>query len=190
MELEKFLEYMRSQKKVQAGSEIHRYMSELNEEARKITTELNNKYHTQEEIRELMQRLTSKEIDESFRMFPPFYTDCGKNIEIGKNVFINSSCHFQDQGGIVIGDGTFIGHNVVLATLNHSEIPEDRGSLYPKPIIVGKNVWIGANVTIVSGVKIGDNSIIGAGSVVTKDIESNIVVGGVPAKKIRDIKIK
>lgn len=187
MELKEFLEYMKSQKKVQGGSEIHKYMTELNEEARKITMELNTKYHTQEEIRELMKKLTLKDIDSSFVMFPPFYTDCGKNIEIGKNVFINSSCHFQDQGGIVIGDGTLIGHSVTLATLNHSQKAEDRASLYPKPIIIGKNVWIGANVTITPGVKIGDNAIIGAGSVVTKDVESDTVVGGIPAKKIKDI---
>lgn len=187
MNLEKFLNYMKTQKKVEIGSEIHRYMLELSDEARKITMDLNSKFYTQEEIRELISRLTLKDIDKSFCMFPPFYTDCGKNIEIGKNVFINSNCHFQDQGGIVIGDGTLIGHNVTLATLNHGKLPEDRGSLYPKPIIIGKNVWIGANVTIVAGVTIGDNVIIGAGSIVTKDIEKNIIVAGVPAKKIKDI---
>ena len=74
-----------------------------------------------------------------------------------------------------------------MATLNHGKLPEDRGSLYPKPIVIGKNVWIGANVTIVAGVTIGDNVIIGAGSIVTKDIEKNIIVAGVPAKKIKDI---
>ena len=183
MKLEKFLNYMKTQKKVEVGSEIHRYMLELSDEARKITMDLNSKFYTQE----LISRLTLKDIDKSFCMFPPFYTDCGKNIEIGKNVFINSNCHFQDQGGIVIGDGTLIGHNVTLATLNHGKLPEDRGSLYPKSIVIGKNVWIGANVTIVAGVTIGDNVIIGAGSIVTKDIEKNIIVAGVPAKKIKDI---
>lgn len=187
MDLEKFLNYMKSQKKIKAGSEIHRYMLELSDEARKITMDLNSKFYTQEEIRELMKKLTGKNIDESFCMFPPFYTDCGKNIEIGKNVFINSNCHFQDQGGIIIGDGALLGHNVTLATLNHSKLPEDRASIYPKPIIIGKNVWIGANVTVVAGVTIGDNAIIGAGSVVTKDVEKNMIVGGVPAKKIKDI---
>lgn len=187
MELNIFLEWMKSKKKVEFGSDIHQYMTKLSDDARKITMELNNKYHSQDEIRDLLEKLTLKKIDSSFCMFPPFYTDCGKNIEIGKNVFINSGCHFQDQGGIIIGDGSFIGHNVTLATLNHGILPEDRGSLYPKPIIIGKNVWIGANVTIVAGVTIGDNSIIGAGAVVTKDVESNIIVGGVPARKIKDI---
>lgn len=112
-----------------------------------------------------------------------------KNITIGKGVFINAACHFQDQGGITIGDDTLIGHNVVLATLNHGTSPTDRGTLYPAPIGIGKNVWIGSNCTILPGVTIGDNAIIGAGSVVTKDVERNTVVAGVPAKHIKTITI-
>ena len=96
------------------------YADTLFQEAIKIGMELNNRYHTPEEIREIMGRLTGKKLDDAFRMFPPFYTDFGKNITIGKGVFINSGCHFQDQGGITIGDGSLIGHNVVLATINQS----------------------------------------------------------------------
>lgn len=96
-------------------------------------------------------------------MFPPFYTDCGKNIAVGKNVFINSGCRFQDQGGISIGDGTLIGHNVVLATLNHGIAPGERHDLFPASIHIGKNVWIGANATVLPGVTIGDNAVIAAG---------------------------
>ena len=92
-------------------------------------------------------------------MFPPFTTDCGKNIRVGKNVFINSGCRFQDQGGITLGDETLVGHNVVFATLNHGFAPEDRGTTYPKPIRTGKKVWIGANATILPGVTIGDHAI-------------------------------
>ena len=101
-------------------------MSQLAFEAMKITTVLNQGYHEPEEIRTLMEKLTGGPIDESFRMFPPFYTDCGKNIHIGKNVFINCGCHFQDQGGIYIGDGALIGSQVVLATINHGRKPEER----------------------------------------------------------------
>ncbi|WP_334345979.1 hypothetical protein [Candidatus Merdisoma sp. JLR.KK006] len=90
------------------------YADELFQEAVRIGMELNMQYHTPEEIREIMGKLTGKKIDDSFRLFPPFYTDFGKNITIGKDVFINSGCHFQDQGGIKVGDGTLIGHNVVL----------------------------------------------------------------------------
>lgn len=187
MNLKDYLDYLNRGEKVLSGSEIHRFMTKLSHEAMKITTKLNNKYHTAEEIRCLMSELTGKEIDETFSMFPPFYTDCGKNITIGKNVFINSGCSFQDQGGITIGDGSLIGHRVVLATLNHGFAPEERGSLYPAPINIGKNVWIGASATVTSGVTIGDNAIIAAGAVVNKDVEANTIVGGVPAKFIKNI---
>ena len=93
------------------------YANTLFQEAIQIGMEMNNRYHTPAELRELMERLTGKKIDDTFRLFPPFYTDFGKNISIGKDVFINSGCHFQDQGGIIIGDGSFIGHNVVLEPL-------------------------------------------------------------------------
>ena len=120
-------------------------------------------------------------------MFPPFYTDFGKNIHVGKNVFINSCCQFQDQGGIFIGDGALIGHSVVLATLNHGLAPEDRQNLYHAPIRIGKGVWIGAHATILAGVTIGDDAVIAAGAVVNKDVPAGAVVGGVPAKVIKYI---
>lgn len=106
---------------------------------------------------------------------------------VGKDVFVNSGCKFQDQGGIVIGDGTLIGHNVVLATLNHDFSPSRRRDLRPAPIRIGKNVWIGANVTVLPGVTIGDGAVIAAGAVVTKDVPENTVMGGVPAKEIKTI---
>lgn len=104
---------------------------------------------------------------------------------MGKNVFINSGCRFQDQGGITIGDGALIGHNVVLATLNHDFSPKKRSTMHPAPIVIGKNVWIGANATVVPGVTIGDGAIIAAGAVVTKDVPKNAVAAGVPAKVIK-----
>lgn len=187
MQLEEFLEQMKEQKTVTAGSEAHQCMSALAQEALRITAELNGKYHSPQEIIELMSELTGKQIHESFVLFPPFYTDCGKNLQIGKQVFINSGCRFQDQGGIVIDNGSLIGHNTVLATLNHHRNPAHRGGLQPAPITIGKNVWIGANVTVCPGVTIGDGAIVAAGAVVTKDVEKNTIVGGVPARKIKDI---
>ena len=187
MNLSEFIEYANSGKPISANSEIHAFMVRLSNEAMKITTILNNSYHEPEEIRTLLSTLMGKPVDETFNMFPPFYTDCGKNITIGKNVFINSGCRFQDQGGITLGDGALIGHNVVLATLNHGFMPEERSTVYPAPIIIGKNVWIGANATVVSGVRIGDNAIVAAGAVVTKDVPENAVVGGVPAKLLKMI---
>jgi acetyltransferase-like isoleucine patch superfamily enzyme len=162
-------------------------MVKHSQEAMRITSELNASYHTPEEIRELMSRLTGKPVDETFSMFPPFYTDFGKNITIGKKVFINACCCFQDQGGITIGDGAFIGHRVVLATLNHGYLPEKRGWIYPAPITIGRNVWIGSSATILQGVSIGDNAVIAAGAVVNKDIASDTIVGGTPAKFIKTI---
>ena len=187
MKLNEFLDYMNSGLNIEGGSEVHRYMVELSQEAMKITCELNNSYHEHEEICSLFSELIGKEVDPSFAVFPPFYTDCGKNITVGKNVFINSGCRFQDQGGIRIGDGTLIGHNTVITTLNHNLKPELRSGMKPEPVIIGKNVWFGASVTVVPGVTIGDNAIIAAGSVVTKDVDSNTVVAGVPAKVIKTI---
>ena len=135
---QEFLEYMNSGKEVIAGSDIHLKMTELSNEAMKITSELNNSYHTPEEIKVLMEKLTGREFSEGAYMFPPFYTDCGKN-------------------------------------------------LIPKPVKIGKNVWIGANATILPGVTIGDGAVIAAGALVSKDVEANTVVGGVPAKLIKRI---
>lgn len=163
------------------------YANSLFQEAIKIGMELNTHYHTPKEIIELMEQLTGKKIDDTFRLFPPFYTDFGKNITIGKDVFINSGCHFQDQGGISIGDGTLIGHNVVLATINHDLDPKNNRKNHYAPITIGNHVWIGANVTVLSDVTIGDWAVIGAGAVVTKDVPPMCVVGGIPARIIKTI---
>ena len=187
MKLEEFLEHMNNRQYVSAGSEVHQYMTLLSNEARKITAQLNGSYRTPQEIRTLFFRLIGKEEDDTFGLFPPFYTDCGKNITVGKHVFINAGCQFQDQGGITIGDCSLIGHNVVIATLNHDPDPKKRASLIPAPVVIGKNVWIGSNSTVLPGVTIQDGAIIAAGAVVTKDVPENTVVGGVPAKIIKKI---
>lgn len=187
MELQEFFELIKKEHRVNAGSEAHQLMHLLSQEALQITGELNGSYHTPEEIRKLMMRLTGREIDESFRMFPPFYSEFGKNIQIGKDVFINSGCRFQDHGGIIIGDGTLIGHNVVLATINHDLDPLKRGDNILAPIIIGERVWIGASATILPGVRIGDGAVVAAGAVVTKDVPENVVVGGVPARVLKKI---
>ena len=188
MELNAFLEHLNSGKTVEGGSEPHQLMHHISQEALRLTAEINGSYHTPEELRGLFSQLIGQPVDESFGLFPPFYTDCGKNIHIGKQVFINMGCKFQDQGGIFIDDGALIGHNVVLATLNHAMQPERRSDMLPAPIHIGKQVWIGSNATILPGVTIGDGAIIAAGAVVTKDVPANTLVGGVPAKIIRHIK--
>ena len=186
MELEAFLQHVKERKPLNTP-EIYEFMNRASDEARRITFELNGAYHSMPEVRDLFARLFGKPVDPSFRVFPPFYTDFGKNITVGKNVFINACCHFQDQGGITLGDNWLVGHNVIFATLNHGFAPEERQSMLPAPIVVGRNVWIGSNSTILQGVTIGDNSIIAAGSVVTKDVPANAIVAGVPARFIRSI---
>lgn len=186
--LEEFRKIMASGKIVEG--KMLQVFHRLSQEALKITMEMNNKYHSEDEIVDLFSKLTGRNVDKSFRLFPPFYTDCGKNIKVGKNVFINACCKFQDQGGIEIGDGVLIGHNVTLATLNHDERPQYRQNIYPKPIKIGNNVWIGSNATILQGVTIEDGAIIGANAVVVKDVPSNTIVAGVPAKVIRKVKEK
>ena len=156
------------------------------ERTHKLTMELNISWHSQEEIVEIMRDITGEEVDPSFNMFPPFYTDFGQNIHFGKNVFVNAGCHFQDQGGIFIGDGVLIGHNTVFATIDHDLDPKTRTNHYA-PIRVGNNVWIGAGAVITKGVTIGEGSVVAAGAVVTRDVPPMTVVGGVPARVIRKL---
>lgn len=169
--------------------ELHGLLTQCSYQAQKITMELNTSYHSREEIVEIFSELTGNKVDSSFMCFPPFYTDFGKNITIGKNVFFNTGCSFQDRGGISIEDGTMIGMNVTIATLNHGLPLETRNVTYPSPVIIGENVWIGSNATILPGVTIGDNSVVAAGAVVTKNVPENTVVAGVPAKELKKINI-
>lgn len=168
--------------------ELHGLLTQCSYEAQRITMELNTSYHTRKEIVDIFSELTGNEIDPSFMCFPPFYTDFGKNITIGKNVFFNTGCSFQDRGGISIGDGSLIGMNVTIATLNHGLSLEKRSITYPSPVTIKENVWIGSNVTILPGVTIEKNSVVAAGAVVTKDVSENTVVAGVPAKVVKKIK--
>ena len=185
--LEEFRAALASGEPVRRNDAVSMKMHVLAQEALKITAELNSSYHTPEEIRELMSRLTGREIDEHFSLFPPFYTDCGKNIKLGRGVFINAGCKFQDQGGIEIGDGALIGHGCTLATLNHGLDPAERHDLFPAPIKIGKNVWLGAGVTVLAGVSIGDDAVVAAGAVVNRDVPAGAIAAGVPARVLRRI---
>lgn len=186
MTREEFLRYA-AERRPLAGPEIARFMDEMSERARRITCPLNAACHTPDEVRALLSELFDSPVDPTLRVFPPFYTDFGLNIRIGRNVFINACCHFQDHGGVTIGDGCQIGHNVVFATLDHGLRPEERHTTLPAPIVLGRNVWVGSNATILRGVTIGDNAVVAAGAVVTKDVAADTVVGGVPARTIRKI---
>ena len=172
---------------IAAGSPAHEFMHKAADEARKTTALINGAYHTDEELRALMSRLVGYKVDDGFRLFPPVYTDFGKNIKIGKDVFVNSGCCFQDQGGVTLGDGCLVGHNVVFATLDHDKRPGRRGDMIAAPIVVGKDVWIGAHATILKGVTIGDGAIVAAGAVVTRDVPPNTIAAGVPARVVKTI---
>ena len=124
MELRELIEYFNTSDTIGENQEAIDLMRFYAREAQKITMEINNEYHEPDEIAELFSKLIGKPVGQGFGLFPPFYADFGKNITIGNNVFINSDCKFQDQGGIFIDDGALIGHGVVLATLNHDLDPE------------------------------------------------------------------
>lgn len=187
MTTDEFIRIMDSGQSIPVGSSVHEKMHELSQEAIHITMLINNSYHNHDEIVALMTELTGREVDPGLGLFPPFYTDCGKNLHIGKRVFINAGCKFQDQGGITIGNDVLVGHNCVIATLNHALDPDRRGDMIPAPVTIGDKVWIGANVTILQGVTIGEGAVIAAGAVVNKDVPAHTVVGGVPAKVLKTI---
>lgn len=172
---------------VPGGSHEHMAMTERAYEVRRLLVDLNSSFHTHEEIVGLFSEITGTEVDPSFGLFPPFYTEFGLNIRVGRNVFVNAGCQFQDHGGITLEDGVLIGHNTVIATLNHSMDPSERASLEPAPVRICKDVWVGAGCVICPGVTIGEGSVVAAGAVVTRDVPPFTVVGGVPAKPIKPV---
>lgn len=185
MDLPTFLDHVRRGALIEGGSEVHAFMHGASQEALRIVAEINTGYRTPEEVRDLLSQLTGRPVDESVTVFPPFYSEFGKNLVLGRGVFINIGCRFQDTGGITIGDGTLIGHGSTLTTLNHAEDPARRADMVPTPVVLGRDVWLGASVTVLPGVTIGDGAIVGAGAVVTKDVPAHTIVAGVPARPIR-----
>ncbi len=185
MDLQDFLDHVNRGLLIEVGSEAHSFMSDAADQALRTVAEMNTGYRNPEEVRALLTRLTGKTVDKSVAVFPPFYSEFGKNLTLGEGVFINFGCRFQDTGGITIGDGTLIGHGSTLTTLNHEVDPSRRANMIPAPVVIGRNVWLGASVTVVPGVTIGDGAIVGAGAVVTKDVPTDAIVAGVPAKLIR-----
>ncbi len=138
------------------------------------------------EIRSLLGQITDSVIDESVAVFTPLYINYGKHTRIGKNVFVNFNCTFLDLGGITIDDDVLIGLNVSILSEGHPVSPESRHSLIPKPIHIKRNAWIGAGAAILQGVTIGENAVVAAGAVVSKDVPDNTIVGGIPAKVINN----
>lgn len=182
--LDELLVALNAGQTITGDSPHHEAMHAASQESLRITAELNGRYHSPAEVRALMSELTGREVPASFQLFPPFSADFGRNIHFGDNVFVNSGCRFQDQGGIEIGDGCLIGHNAVITTLNHDMATSRRADMHPARVVVGNGVWFGANVTVLPGVTIGDGAVVGAGAVVTRDVPARTVVVGVPAKQV------
>ncbi|WP_182954783.1 DapH/DapD/GlmU-related protein [Pedobacter gandavensis] len=153
---------------------------------KKLLNTMNNSADPSE-IRVLLREITGSEIDESVAVFTPLYINYGKHTKIGKNVFINFDCVFLDLGGITIEDNVQIAPKVSLLSEGHPLNPKERSSLMVGHILIKKNAWIGANATILPGVTIGENAVVAAGAVVSKDVPDNTIVGGVPAKIIKGI---
>lgn len=156
----------------------------------KLAAELNDGYHTPEEVRNYLSSITGSEIDPSVTLLPPFYVDFGRNIRIGKGCFIQQCCTFFDRGGITLGNDVFIGPKVNLITINHDPNPDNRSATYGRPIVIEDKVWIGINSTVLPGIRIGHGAIVGANSVVTKDVAPNTIVAGNPARFIKNIEIQ
>lgn len=161
-------------------------VQEVVDDTIKLCSQLNTSTSI-DQIRRWLSEIIGTEINDSTTVFTPFYTNFGKFITIGKNVFINHACTFLDMGGIAIEDDVLIGPKVNLITENHPLTPTERRALISKPIIIKRNAWIGAAATILPGVTIGENSVVAAGAVVSKDVPANTVVGGIPAKFIKQI---
>ncbi len=139
-------------------------------------------------VREIFSELTGRQVDETFSLIPPFYTAGGRRIRIGHKVFINQCCTIYDTGGVDIGDLVMIGPNVNIITAGHPLEPSQRRAyIEAKPIVIQRNVWIATGATILGGVTIGENAVVGAGAVVTKDVPPHTFVAGVPATVIRSL---
>ena len=154
-----------------------------------ITAALNRlTFNDADQVRALFSELIGKTVDDSFLLIPPFYTTGGLEIRVGRNVFVNQNCTFYDLGGLDIADDVMIGPNVSIITSGHPIEPSQRRAfVIAKPIVIERNVWIAAGATIIGGVTVGENSVVAAGSVVTKDVPANSLVAGNPARVIRSI---
>jgi acetyltransferase-like isoleucine patch superfamily enzyme len=154
-----------------------------------ITASLNRlTFNDADEVRALFSKLIGRTVDDSFLLIPPFYTTGGTDIRVGRNVFINQNCTFYDLGGLDIADDVLIGPNVSLITSGHPLEPSQRRAFTTaKPIVIERNVWIAAGATVIGGVTVGENAVVAAGSVVTRDVPPNTLVGGNPARVIRSI---
>lgn len=139
------------------------------------------------EVRSILSQITNREIDETTTIFTPLHINYGRHTKIGKNVFINFDCVFLDLGGITIEDNVLIAPKVSLLSEGHPITPGTKATLTTGHIHIKSNAWIGAGAIIMQGVTIGENAIVAAGAVVSKDVPDNVIVGGIPAKIMKSI---
>ena len=164
-------------------------VSETIKRAMRLTAELNKlSYDDAVKVRDIFSDLTGRKVDDTFMLIPPFYSAYGLDLRVGQRVFINQCCTLYDMGGVDIGDRVMIGPNVNIITTGHPlKLSERRTYVEAKPIVIAQNVWIATGATILGGVTVGENSVVGAGAVVTKDVPPNSFVAGVPAKVVRSL---
>lgn len=170
---------------IPTDSEDYQAIQKIVAENQPLVAALNTGYHTPQETRRLLAQITEQAVDESVAINLPFYTDFGRHIRLGKNVFINMGVMFTDLGGITLEDNVLIGPRANLISVNHPTEPNQRQGLVLQPVVIKRNAWIGANATILPGVTVGENAIVAAGAVVSKDVPANTVVAGVPAKVMK-----
>jgi acetyltransferase, cysE/lacA/lpxA/nodL family len=187
--MKNLLERITEVNEILEGDKLFEEIHIIKEENEKLVCELNSGYKTNDERLEYLEKITGKEIDKSVIISLPFQTDFGKHITFGKNIFINKEVILTDLGGITIEDNVLFGSRVSLLTVNHIIDPVKRRGLTTGKIHIKRNAWLGANVTVLAGVTIGENSIVAANSVVTKDVPDNVIVAGSPAKVIKEIKM-
>jgi len=179
--------------RLQAGEAVpysdlqHREIGEAADRTTKLLLEFNTTADV-EKNRELWGKISGIPLDPSTMIQIPFYVNIGQFTRIGKNVYINHLCSMLDMGTITIGDDVLIGPKVNILSEEHPVSPAERKALMVRPVVIKNGAWIGAGATILPGVTVGENSIVAAGAVVNKDVPDNTVVGGIPAKVIKDIR--
>jgi acetyltransferase-like isoleucine patch superfamily enzyme len=180
---------MGGKRTIDAGTSASRQMAEGVRRAVRCTERLNAlSYDDRESIAAAWSELTGRPVDPTFHLIPPVYSDCGLNLRVGRNVFINQGCRLDDIGGIELGDDVLLGPGVRLISSGHPLDPAlRRRQVTAAPIVVGRNVWVGAGATILQGVTIGDDAVVAAGAVVTADVPPGVLVAGVPARRVKAV---